>query len=95
MMLAVKDRLPEQYDCIMGYDQAEEYRALIHYYAGEKIYEFTDASRQRYCDILFMRSKYAEILSDGWREIWHGHRPGDHKTFSLYRRMSPEAVLTP
>jgi 4-amino-4-deoxy-L-arabinose transferase-like glycosyltransferase len=95
MMLAVKERLPEQYDCIMSYDQAEEYRALMHYYVGEKMYEFTDALRQRYCDLLFMRSKYADILSDGWSEIWHGHRPGDHKTFSLYQRTSPEAVLTP
>ena len=95
MMMEVKDRLPEQYDCIMGYDQAEEYRALMHYYLDEKMYEFTDPSRQRYCELLFMRSKYAPILSQGWGEIWQGQRPGDHKTFSLYQRSGPEAVLNP
>ncbi len=95
MMLAVKDRLPAEYDCIMSYDQAEEYRALMHYYAEEKMFEFSDASRQRYCDLLFMRSKYVDKLSEGWQEIWQGHRPGDQKTFSLYQRISPQAVLIP
>ena len=93
MMLAMKDKLPSQYDCIMSYDQAEEYQALMHYYVNEKMYEISEPSRRRDCELVFMRTKYSGLLSQNWDEIWQGHRHGDHKTFSLYQKRSPDAYL--
>lgn len=77
----------------MSYDLAEEYQALMHYYVDEKMIELTMPGRKQECDLLFMRTKYEPILSTGWQEIWHGHRPGDHKTFSLYLKSTSQASV--
>lgn len=89
MILSLKSKLPSQYNCIASYNLVEAYPALMHYYINEKMYEITDQSRQRDCDLMLLRSKHANRLSEDWIEVWHGNRPGDKSVFSLYSKKSP------
>lgn len=93
MLFSMREKLPDQYQCIMSLDLAEEYHALMYYYVGEKMMERTLPGQRKDCDLVFMRTKYQFVLSPGWNEIWHGSRPGDHKTFSLYQKTVPQADL--
>jgi 4-amino-4-deoxy-L-arabinose transferase-like glycosyltransferase len=93
MLMSMKEKLPHQYNCMMSYDLAEEYQALTYYYVGEKMVELTMPGQRQDCDLIFMRKKYYSILSPGWNEIWHGGRPGDDRTFSLFQRAMPQANL--
>lgn len=93
MMLSLKNKLPAQYDCIASYKLVEAYPALMHYYLDEKMYEITDQSRRRNCDLMLLRNRHANRLSQGWIEVWHGSRPGDKQVFSLYAKDNPEAYL--
>jgi 4-amino-4-deoxy-L-arabinose transferase-like glycosyltransferase len=93
MMLSLKTELSAEYDCIASYKLVEAYPALIHYYLDEKMYEVTNESRRRDCDLILMRQKHTDLLGQGWTEVWHGNRPGDERAFSLYRKDTPGVHL--
>ena len=77
--------LPNGNVCVASRGLGEPQRALLEYYIGLRT-ERLEAGRGAHCDVLLVQSTNSnDPLPGGWREIWHGSRPGDRlERFSLF-----------
>ena len=90
MVIAMKQAMPKQYQCVAGEHLGEAQRAMLHYFGN--IITRRD-SKQR-CDLrLIQGDKLSRPLLDEtrWEKIWEGSRKGDkNEHYRLYRRLSRE-----
>ena len=67
----------------------EAQRALLHYFAGIRT-ERVEVKPQAFsCDLLLAQGRPLDeqVMTQDWKKIWEGHRPGDKdERFRLYQR---------
>jgi len=89
-MIADMDRaMPAQYRCMASRDLGEAQRAMLHYYAGIRTERVETKSRAVVCDLLLVQGRPLDepAMTQEWKKIWEGHRPGDKdERFRLYQR---------
>lgn len=88
MVAALKQAMPENYQCVAGEYLGEGQRAMLHYF-GDII---TRRDAKQRCDLrLIQGDKLSKPLLDEtrWKKIWEGSRKGDkNEHYRLYRRIS-------
>ena len=87
MVVALKQALPKQYDCVASEHLGDGQRAMLHYFGN--IITRRDAKQR--CDLrLIQGDKLSRPLLDEtrWKKIWEGSRKGDkNEHYRLYRRV--------
>jgi 4-amino-4-deoxy-L-arabinose transferase-like glycosyltransferase len=87
MVTAMKQALPQHYQCIAGEHLSDGHRAMFDYFGN--IITLRDPSHR--CDLrLIQGDRLSKPLRDEthWEKIWEGSRKGDkNEHFRLYRRV--------
>ncbi len=87
MVNALKQALPEHYQCIAGEHLGDGQRAMLHYFGNI----ITQRDPKQRCDLrLIQGDKLSRPLLDDtrWEKIWEGSRKGDKgEHYRLYRRV--------
>ncbi len=82
--------LPAQYRCVASRDLGESQRSLLHYFGGIRVQRVEVVSRSSECELLLTqgRSLDKQVMTQDWKKIWEGHRPGDKdERYRLYQRV--------
>ena len=87
MVNALKQALPEHYQCVAGEHLGDGQRAMLHYFGNI----ITRQDPKQRCDLrLIQGDKLSRPLLDEtrWEKIWEGSRKGDKgEHYRLYRRV--------
>jgi 4-amino-4-deoxy-L-arabinose transferase-like glycosyltransferase len=88
MFASMTAAMPASHSCIAAAGLGDPQRALLDYFTGLRTTRLANRGAED-CDLLLEQSSAANpaVPAPGFREIWHGTRPGDHsEMFRLYRR---------
>ncbi|MGA9666748.1 MAG: glycosyltransferase family 39 protein [Gallionella sp.] len=87
MVTALKQALPQHYQCVAGEHLGDGQRAMLHYFGNI----ITRRDPNHRCDLrLIQGDRLSRPLLDDtrWEKIWEGSRKGDkNEHFRLYRRV--------
>ncbi len=89
MIADMSRAMPAQHRCFASRDLGEAQRALLHYFGGYRT-ERVEVKPQAFaCDLLLTQGRPLDelVMTQDWKKIWEGHRPGDKdERFRLYQR---------
>lgn len=97
MVKALQRAMPACYSCLASRRLGEPQRAMLHYVAHVTTQRAENGAKEEACDLLLVARHPAEVsdVSDSWRVIWEGGRPGDLKEwYTLYQTVRPSQACS-